>query len=189
MNQKDCAHFYSNPFTSEKFTDTDDLEQGEEENLPTQESNPMSIRPHTSVVHRSSESTMSEPSIKSPFPIRMFATSKYKIDPFQNPKNVLLKSRALAQKLEINHPNNNVEYRESVEKQTLVAQKEYTQLLSVKKRFALSGAGDSLTKMKTDQSHDSKPGIRNYQSESNLAKQKALNDLILTRMELGLFIF
>jgi hypothetical protein len=242
IDQKECKHFYDNPFRLEKgtFVEPSFIEKSSElladsslhvsqvsekkvDEAFLQRSSPSKFITHGPPVERQHQQQQRS------VPIGVFAEKKFQIDPFENRKNALLKYR-MPKRSEPRVVGQN--FYETVDKQTFIDKKEYTQLLSVEKRFNLGGVGcstmsylpsrdkvnlatssstNNFTKLaKIDNNYgtsnqDSRGGNRKRlplqgstelkHNESlailkqNVRKQKSLNDLILSRMELDMFIF
>jgi hypothetical protein len=213
IDSKECQHFYENPFRLEKQTLTDhsmnqNLLSASKTSLIESSLNfsqlQASMPDVQPVIIKREEQTPSS------IPIRAFSAKKFQIDPFENRKNALLKNR-------ISRKSDSRSYvdHEMTEKQTLVDRKDYSQLLHVDKTFNLgklskeispAESNDSAAKPQTKLAKlDTKKSYacvntqtKKLQLESkstlsvvgqNLRKQKSMNDLLLTRMELDLFIF
>ncbi len=208
----ECQHFYENPFRLDKTTFTTEQPTSSDHfssksgliesslNFSQLQGSMPDVRP---IVIRKEEQQLA------PLPIRIFSAKKFQIDPFENRKKALLKSR-ISRKIDSRAgAGANTEY-ETTEKQTLIDKKDYTQLLHVDKRFhfGMLNKNNNLkaeSQTKLAKLVDSKKGYtsaitqtKKIQLESkgalsmtgqNLRKQKSMNDLLLTRMELDLFIF
>lgn len=160
IHAKECQHFYQNPFVQTQITNTESME-----NTVELEKNP----------------------IKSVVQIGHVSNSIFKIDPFNNPKN-----QTTINKLPKRHRSNLYEngFFETLEKQTLACTRDYKSLLKLKQNFSL----DSDFTIKNDADGQRWKNLITHKSEqysankNDLKKQKLLNDVLLTRMQLDLFI-
>ncbi|CAF0887739.1 unnamed protein product [Brachionus calyciflorus] len=112
----------------------------------------------------------------------IFLDKKRKIDPFENPKNQITKDR-LPNRLNSAFVLNS--YYETMDKQTLASKSDYLNSIKFNKQIML----------RTDSNINSVKNIEQLTSQENycfirerLAKEKRLNDILLTRMKLDLFV-
>ena len=189
LNRDECMHFYANPFLLDKntFTQKDERKEVDHENEEV-----------LSLIEAGENKKLQQ---QQPFPIRIFSTKKFQIDPFENRKHCPIKARLFSSRSGAAF--------ERTEKQTFVARKDYSQMLSVGKSFIMYDGGlmTAATSTTASGGKEVKKSVftdkeafaaaaaaaqrtsREYKGMSeNLRKQRSINDLTLTRMELDYFI-
>lgn len=167
INENECFHFYSNPFKSNKQVNTDDVSKIDSTKV-------------------TSENFINEKVAS----IGFLANKKLRIDPFDNPKNEMIIDKLPTKRNSGLRFNS---YFETNEKQTLAANQDYTKYLHLDKKFTIHGIEKHVdlinktlveSKEKTDTLNS-----QNYSTvKDRLRKQKSLNDVLLTRMQLDLFV-
>lgn len=162
MKEKECSHFFTNPFKVSKQVNTDDKLEADD--------------------------TSEIAELESITSISVLADKKFKIDPFENAKNQLGKEKLPKRLNSCLHPSGFVE---TNEKQTLAFKKEYKNYLHINKKFTFHNRlpesvqfGKPLIK----QEHYITNPLNFASIKEKLKKQRLLNDTILTRMQLDLFI-
>lgn len=113
----------------------------------------------------------------------IFWDKKRKIDPFDNPKNHSVRER-LPKRLNSAFDLNG--FYETTDKQTMASKKNYLNCIKLNKRILFKNISDSQPQnyMNTEEDFLKKQS----HVKQKLAQQKKLNDVLLTRMKLDLFI-
>ncbi|RNA32918.1 hypothetical protein BpHYR1_030542, partial [Brachionus plicatilis] len=113
----------------------------------------------------------------------IFWDKKRKIDPFDNPKNHSVRER-LPKRLNSAFVLNG--FYETMEKQTLASKKNYLNCIQLNKKILLNKMSDSTTEGYSNTEEE----VLKKQShvKQKLAREKKMNDVLLTRMKLDLFI-
>ncbi len=197
LDRRECAHFYQNPFQQDKSTIFD-----AENSNPDLFNEPSIVNSSDSLVSASQyKATEFSRGVKAsePLCVRNFATKKHQIDPFENPKNervssnlILLRNRLPQKRLSAVRSYNS-QY-ETIEKKTLVAKKDLAKLLNIEKKFLLNEKS-AQNRLKDEFVAQTKMTNGKYlpvimrQKTERLNREKSKNDLILSRLELDLFIF
>ena len=172
LDEKECAHFFNNPFKSDQIMNTDSEPVTHSKSLNNNSQN------------LNATSTISNKEKKSANPL---LSRKLKIDPFANPKMQPTNTRPI-RNLNGNLYSNE-KYYETDDKQALAVIKDYKSYLHLKNNF-LNSTNLYAPKFNMNKPIDLEDVLFNKEiSKEKLKKQIAINELTLARMKLDLYLF
>jgi len=179
LDEKECSHFYANPFKTDQNLNT--------EQEPISSTSNTNLTQVSQNFNDASSSTLSV--VKAKESMNPLFNRKFKIDPFHNPKMEQTNNRL------VRNLNANVfskeKYKETIERSTLAVIKDYKSYLHLNK--SLLNTNNTLNSPRFNV--NSKPieledVLFNRQiSKENLKKTIAKNEMTLARMKLDLFLF
>ena len=177
MDEKECGHFFANPFQTNKNINTDSQADQAEE-LDTDESQ-----------HFNQETSSHKFAGNQLQSVNALLNRKFKIDPFANPKVKLTNSRI------IRNLNPDVrskdKYYETVDNQALAVIKDYKSYLHLNNNAIFNSATSKDSHVATPRKQRSELDdilIHREVTKEKLKKQINTNEMTLARMKLDLFI-
>lgn len=179
LDEKECSHFYTNPFKAEHSVNT------EPEPISTT-TNITNLRQNSKNLNETSLSSPISSSVKES--VNPLFNRKFKIDPFHNPKMQQTNGR-LVRNLNAN-VFSQTKYIETIDKQALAVIKDYKSYLHLNNNFL------SINNLNTPrQSVTTKPIeledvlFKRQIIKDKLKKTISTNEMTLARMKLDLFLF